>query len=203
VGDDSERLFCLDSVLKLNPGNQAAQRGASSLRQKGVFPAIPVYPEPKRPAPASPSYRTNFAGQAQVVKEPVPVVPPKAKTESKFDLDWNKPDQSGLFEYAVMELSNHKSKKAIEKELVGRGASQKDARAIVADADYALKKGRREKYKKRLVRGLIWTVVGVAITCGTYAFASELGGKFFLFYGAIIFGFIDFIIGLIGWLVNN
>jgi hypothetical protein len=33
-------------------------------------------------------------------------------------------------------------------------------------------------------------------------FASELGGKYFVLYGAIIAGFIDFIIGLIGFLAN-
>ena len=102
-----------------------------------------------------------------------------------------------------MELANHKSRQQIEKELVSRGTSPKDAKTIVADAQYALKKGRREKYKKRLIRGLIWTILGMAITCGTYAFANELGGRFYLCYGAIIFGFIDFMIGLIGWLTNS
>jgi hypothetical protein len=213
VGDDSERLFCLDSVLRVNPGNKAAQRGAALLRQQGIFPAVPVYPEPQRAAPRqeissrpnlSPkSSQVNFASLAGTAKEPVPIVQPRAQTSSTFEMDWNRQDHSGLFEYAAMELANQKSRQQIEKELVSRGASPKEAKTIVGDAQYALKKGRRDKYKKRLTRGLIWTILGVVITCGTYTFASELGGKFYIFYGAIIFGVIDFVIGLIGWLTNS
>jgi hypothetical protein len=213
VEDDSERLFCLDSVLKINPENKAAQRGAALLRQNGVFPAIPVYPEPIRaapgreftsgPQPSPKSPQMNYASPAGTVKQPVPIVQPKAQTGSALEIDWNKQDNSGLFQYAAMELANQKSRQQIEKELVSRGASPKDAKTIVADAQSILKKGRREKYKKRLVRGLIWTILGVIVTCGTYAFASELGGKYYLCYGAIILGIIDFAIGLIGWLTNS
>ena len=207
VGDDSERLFCLDNVLKINPSNNAALRGASSLRQKGIFPAIPVYPDhhqstsrqeyTARPTPSSKSPQVRNA------KMPTSVAQSGEQKRSAFEASLNGQDASGLFQYAAMELANHKSRQQIEKELVSRGASPKDAKTIVADAQYALKKGRREKYKKRLVRGLIWTILGVVITCGTYAFADVLGGNFYLCYGAIIFGIIDFMIGLIGWLTNS
>jgi hypothetical protein len=53
-----------------------------------------------------------------------------------------------------------------------------------------------------MTRGLLWTVAGVVITCATFYFADSLGGKFVLFYGAIIFGVIDFVVGLVGWIVN-
>ena len=213
VSEDAERLFCLDNVLKVNPGNQAAQRGASLLRQKGVFPAIPVYPEPRRVPPgqalsSKPSSfaqepKLRYAGTARGSKTFTPDSRSGSKTGSMLEMDWNKQNVSSLFQYAAMELANAKPRKEIEKELVKRGASSKEAKTIVADAQYTLKKGRREKYKKRLIRGLIWTVLGVIVTCGTYAFASQLGGKFYLFYGAIILGFIDFMIGLIGWLTNS
>jgi hypothetical protein len=114
----------------------------------------------------------------------------------------NKQELTGLFQLAAMELANKKSRQAVEKSLVGRGASVETARMVVKDALYVIRKERRAKHKKRLVRGLVWTVAGVAITFVTYAFASELGGKFVLFYGAIIFGFIDFLAGLVGWLAN-
>jgi hypothetical protein len=213
VGDDSERLFCLDSVLKINPDNIAAQRGTSLLRQKGVFPAIPVYPEPQqastvaalssRPSPFAQEPRLSFSSQRQGSKAPASQAQSGSQAGSLLEMDWSQQSASSLFQYAAMELANAKSRKEIEKELVKRGASPKEAKTIVADAQYALKKGRRDKYKKRLSRGLIWTVLGVVVTCGTYAFADELGGKFYLFYGAIIFGFIDFMIGLIGWLTNS
>jgi hypothetical protein len=202
VSDDAERLFCLDSVLKINPDHKVAQRGASLLRQKGIFPAIPVYPEPQRSAPQQ-EFTLTPKSSPSSSKMSVARPAQSGQTGPALKTDWNRPDASGLFQYAAMELSNYKPRKEIEKELVSRGASPKEAKKIVADARYALKKGHRDKYKKRMTRGLIWTVLGVIITCGTLAFADQLGGKFYLFYGAIIFGFIDFMIGLIGWLTNS
>jgi hypothetical protein len=52
-------------------------------------------------------------------------------------------------------------------------------------------------------RGLVWLVIGIILTCGTMAFSDSMGGKYVFFYGAIIWGFIDFIIGLFGWLSNR
>jgi hypothetical protein len=54
-----------------------------------------------------------------------------------------------------------------------------------------------------MVRGLLWTIAGSVITCGTYIFASDLGGRYVLCYGAIILGVIDFLAGLIGWLTSR
>jgi hypothetical protein len=207
VGDDSERLFCLDSVLKINANNVAAQRGAAMLRQKGVFPAVPVYPEPQPvasvqsftsvPILSTESSSIDFATPAQFLTTST------KPGGSGYTTDWNKQELSSLFQYAVLELASNKSHQAVEKLLVGRGTSLETAKAIVKDAQYAVKKARRDKHKKRMTRGLIWTFLGVILTCGTYAFASELGGKYILFYGAIIFGFIDFIVGLIGWLASH
>ena len=101
-----------------------------------------------------------------------------------------------------MELANKKSYKLVEKALASRGASLEIAKAVVKDADEAVRKARRAGYKKRMTRGFLWTVVGIILTCGTYAFADSLGGKYVLFYGAIVFGFIDLVIGVIGWLMN-
>ena len=213
VGDDSERLFCLDNVLRINSDNTAAQRGAAILRQKGIFPAVPIYPAPQRIAsvqdfaskhiPSPKQSQVNIATPTRTQTAPVPVIVTTPPQQSNYETDWKKQELSGLIQYAAMELSSNKPHQMVEKLLVSRGASLEIAKTIVKDAQYAVKKVRREKYKKRMTRGLLWTIAGVVITCGTYAFASELGGKFVLFYGAIIFGFIDFIVGLIGWLSNG
>ena len=213
VSDDSERLFCLDSVLRINSENAAAKRGAAMLRKNGVFPAVPVYPElqpaaslqgpASKSVPSLKSSQMNFVALAQPQTASVPTATPTLQQQTGYATDWKKQELSGLFQYAAMELSSNKSHQAVEKLLVSRGASLETAKTIVKDAQYGIKKSHREKYKKRMTRGLIWTILGAVITCGTYAFASELGGKFVLFYGAIIFGFIDFIIGLIGWLSNS
>jgi len=59
-----------------------------------------------------------------------------------------------------------------------------------------------EKYSERMMRGLIWTIVGIAITTGTYFFA-EPGDHFIICWGAVLFGVIDFLVGLFGWLANR
>ena len=213
VNDDSERLFCLNNVLRINSDNEAAKRGAAILSQKGIFPAMPVYPEPQRMAPvqdytpkqipSSKSSQVNSATPTWTQTVFAPVTTSRPQQQPSYETDWQKQELSGFFQYAVMELASNKPHQAVEKLLVGRGASLETAKTVVKDAQYAVKKARREKYKKRMTRGLLWTVVGVVITCGTLAFSDVLGGKYVLFYGAIIFGFIDFVVGLIGWLVNG
>ena len=211
VNDDSERLFCLNNVLRINPENVAAQRGTAMLRQKGIFPAIPVYPSSQKngsvqnytPKPVSQLETSSWSYGAPALPQtsPVPVIPPKPQQPS-YETDWKKQEITGYFDYAVMELANKKSYKLVEKALASRGASLEIAKAVVKDADEAVRKARRAGYKKRMTRGFLWTVVGIILTCGTYAFADSLGGKYVLFYGAIVFGFIDLVIGLIGWLMN-
>ncbi|MBI5953253.1 MAG: hypothetical protein HY865_16480 [Chloroflexi bacterium] len=195
VGDDSERLYCLESVLKINPGNDIAKRGSTMLRQKGVIPAIPTYPEPQR-ASTPPAYVPSTRSSQS---NPVPVVESAPQSSGA---GWQQQDLSGLFEYAAMELAANKPNREIEKSLLNRGVSLETARQIINDAKYAVKKARREKYKKRMTRGFSLIVVGVIITGCTFVFADSLGGKFVLFYGAIIFGVIDFVVGLVGWIVN-
>jgi hypothetical protein len=212
VKDDSERLFCLNKVLRINPRNTAAKRGADIFRQKGILPAIPAYPEspmrasvqnfnpePPAPQPAFSSFRYESPEQTQT--SPVPVVPPKPQQPS-YETDWQKQEVAGYYESAVMGLANKRSTKAMEKSLISRGASPEIAKAVVKQADDAVCKARREGYKKRMKRGFMWTVIGVVLTCGTLWFAESLGGRYYLFYGAIGIGLMDFVIGFFGWLAN-
>lgn len=218
VNDDPERLYCLNNVLRINPQNAAAQRGAAVLRQKGIFPAVPAYPDTQikapvqsfNPEPASRSLSSvpssaspsSYVESERAQGSSVPVVASSPKQQPGYETDWKKQEMAGYFEYAVMELANKKPYKSVEKSLIGRGASLEVAKAVVKEADDAVCKARREGYKKRMKRGFLWTVVGIILTCGTFMFADSLGGKYVLFYGAIIYGFIDFVIGLIGWLAN-
>jgi len=60
-----------------------------------------------------------------------------------------------------------------------------------------------EKNRKRMIRGLLWTVVGILITAITYGIASDEGGTYVICWGAVIFGLIDLLVGLIGWLKHR
>ena len=211
VNDDPERLYCLNNVLRINPNNDAAKRGAAMLRQKGVFPSIPVYPEAQRAAPvqdtsrqfpSSKSSQVNFAAPARTQAVSTPATPSRPQQQPSYETDWKRQELLGFFQYAAEQLALKNSQKNVEKLLINRGASPEIAKTIVKDAQDAVRKMRREKYKKRMLRGLAWTIVGAVITCGTYVFADSLGGKFVLLYGALIFGIIDFVAGLFGWIYN-
>jgi hypothetical protein len=204
VNEDSERLFCLESVLRINPDNTAAQRGAAMLRDKGIFPAVPIYPEPKRGDYASrQSPQTNSMTPARTQTASAAVFTPMSQPQASYEANWKNQELSGLFQYAVMELASNKSHQAVEKLLMGRGASSETAKAVVKDAQYAVKKLRREKYKKQMTSGLAMIIVGLVLTCGSYAIADSFNGRYFLFYGAIFVGLINLVIGFFGWLVNG
>jgi hypothetical protein len=214
VDDDSERLFCLDNVLRINAHHPAAQRGAAMLRQKRIFPAMPVYPEPKRnpfierdfssqEIPSPEPYKADLAPPTWAQTSPASTETSKSQSQSNYESERKKEQLSGLFQYAVMELSSNKPDKVVEKLLVDQGALPETAKTIIQDARYLIRKGHRAKYKKRMTRGFLVIIVGIVLTCGTYTFAYNFGGSYFLFYGAIIYGLIDFAIGLIGWLANG
>jgi len=59
--------------------------------------------------------------------------------------------------------------------------------------------GAREAAKKRMIRGLLWLAGGGGISFLLYLQASIGGGFYFVFYGAMIWGAIDFFIGLASW----
>lgn len=204
VSDDSERLFCLDNVLRINPNHEVANRGAAMLRQKGVFPSVPVYPEAQKAAQGY-TPRPSQVTSAAPVRTPAasaPVVTSRPQQPPNDETDWKKQEFLGFFQYAAEQLALKNSPKNVEKLLIGRGVSPDIAKTIVKEAQGAVRKMRCEKYKKRMLRGLALTIVGAIITCVTYVFADSLGGKFVFFYGAIIFGGIDFVAGFFGWLYN-
>jgi hypothetical protein len=61
--------------------------------------------------------------------------------------------------------------------------------------------GRKElasKFSKRILYGVLWAVGGTIATFVSMDAASS-GGTYYVFYGAIIWGVIDIIRGIIGW----
>lgn len=211
VNNDSERLYCLENTLRINPDNAAAQKGTSVLRQKGFSPSIPVYPkhpktETKQDFTMPPVSSAKPAREEYSFPKETKVATSASisKSSFSFDSDREKKNLSSYFQYAMLELSSEKPRQEVEKILVSRGASPEDAKNIVADARYAIKKGRREVHKKRMKNGLIMTAMGIGATFISLFLSLNFGGTTSLvFYGLIITGAITFSIGLIGWLVNS
>lgn len=113
--------------------------------------------------------------------------------------------------YIEEKLWGGESKDKVVKALVEYGYPEDMAADMVDDREEAIKEYKRtpegrslmaNAYRRHMISGLLWVTGGVTVTWVTYALA-EGGGWYFVFFGAIIFGFIDFIRGLVGWLNNK
>lgn len=116
------------------------------------------------------------------------------------------------YTYIDQSLWEGKSEDEVVKELVKLNYSKDIAMEMINNRKETLyeeykrtPEGRKmvaSVHKRRMISGILWFAGGLTITLVTYALA-EGGGWYFIFFGAIIFGFIDFVRGLIGWLHNQ
>ena len=96
----------------------------------------------------------------------------------------------------VAKLANEgKSKDKIRTELIAMGLNNENASMVIENFFRARKKVHREAGARNAMVGAAWCVGGIAITALTYQLASG-GGVFFVAWGAILFGGIQFIKGL-------
>lgn len=117
-----------------------------------------------------------------------------------------------LPEAVAYKLARGENKGKIVKELMKQGWPKESAVRFVDRVEQDLKQyveqyknspeGRRvmaSKYKRRMLYGALWAVGGTLVTTITYSAASG-GGVYIIAWGAILFGIIDFFVGLFGWL---
>jgi hypothetical protein len=64
------------------------------------------------------------------------------------------------------------------------------------------RKALAEKHRSKMIRGLLLAIAGIVVTAATYSAASE-GDTCLICWGAILFGIIDFLAGLMGWLTYS
>jgi len=120
-----------------------------------------------------------------------------------------------LSEYVAYSLADGKDKSTIARELVKEGLPKDGVVQFIDNIeqqlnDYAEEyrrtpEGRQamaDQYKRHMLYGILWATGGTAVTIATYEAASE-GGFFIIAWGAIIFGIVDFLRGLFGWLKYN
>jgi len=191
VGQDAERLYCLENALHANPGNERARQAADLLRQKGVFPAVPTGPAPAAPLPqAAPAP----AASGNISPTPLAAAHPAAAQAQ---------DMNGLVKYTAQELARKTPRVLIQKNLVAQGLSAAAAASIVQQTEAAFKNARRARGKKRMLRGMWWTLGGLAVTILTALFAAQLGGFSIVWYGAILVGLFELVTGFFTWLGNH
>ena len=109
--------------------------------------------------------------------------------------------------YIAKELSEGKKKDKIVKELVKQGWPVETAWNLMAQTEKLIEdyrnspEGRQimaNSAKRHMIYGILWCTGGSVITYLTYSAASE-GGVYFVFWGAILWGIIDFFRGLLNW----
>ncbi|MBN2386687.1 MAG: hypothetical protein JXB85_06665 [Anaerolineales bacterium] len=201
VTHDSERLFCLDNVLRINQNNVPAQRGVAMLRQKGVFPSVPMPPTAAQ-SPAATLPGVEHA-TSSISAPPAPLQPQTQARPQPPAAAGDQEGLKGLYQYAAQAIASKTPSRVVLKSLTDQGVSSETAARIVSQTEQAFKKGRSEKYRKQMIAGLLWTGAGVAVTVMSSIFRDQLGGSSILCYGAIIFGIIDFLVGLVGWLSHR
>ena len=100
-----------------------------------------------------------------------------------------------VFIYAAQEMRNGRSDYQIEKSLIERGLEKDSARAVVDKLASLRSEAQRNAAKRSMLIGGAIAIIGLIITLGTYAAASDGGGRYIVTWGAIIFGGIQFLRG--------
>ena len=93
-----------------------------------------------------------------------------------------------LYQYAANLLANgNKSGAEVERLLVLKGLGAEEASAVVRELEDPIREAKKAQAKKDMLHGGLWCAGGLALTM------AHVG---FVFWGAILFGGIQFIKGL-------
>jgi hypothetical protein len=108
------------------------------------------------------------------------------------------------FQRAVALINQGKSKAQIETELKATGLDQESVSSVVNRVFRLRKHANRDVAGRNILFGALWGIGGTLFTVLSYQMASEHsgGGTYFIAWGAILFGGIQFLKGL-GQLVAN
>ena len=92
-----------------------------------------------------------------------------------------------LYQYAANLLANGKSGAEVERLLMLKGLAADDASTLVGELENPIQDAKKAQAKKDMLHGGLWCVGGLALTL------ADVG---FVFWGAILFGGIQFIKGV-------
>jgi len=110
-------------------------------------------------------------------------------------------------EEVAKELSRGVKRDQIIKQLVTRGWHGSDAVELVTRVEREIAEYKQSAegrqvlaaaYKKHMIYGVLWFAGGTVVTVFTFA-TSKPGGSYWVAWGAMLFGLIDFFRGWIGW----
>lgn len=105
-----------------------------------------------------------------------------------------------LYNYAAQLLTvEKKSPEEALRLMMEQGLDKESASVIIAHIRNEVKKIKKESGTKNMIYGALWLVGGTVVTVVTYSAASG-GGTYFVAWGAIVFGGIQFVRGLINYM---
>lgn len=103
-----------------------------------------------------------------------------------------------LYSHAANLLLNHnKNSYEVKTSLMAKGVEEKDAVYIIDRLEQQIDDARKKKANKDMLYGALWCIGGTIVTVYSYSAASEGGGRYMVAWGAIIFGGVQFVRGLI------
>ena len=188
MGSDVERLRCLERILEINPHNQEAVLRASKLRQKQAQRLG------KPPVPFGLGESSERAAPDRVVSDSCGLANLPAEQREALE---------GYARLVCRDLLNGKKRKTVVEELTKRGFPRQAVEDLVSDVARVVNSRRGPAYRKRMVRGVFVALFGAVATVISVWLAVYVEGIFFVWYGAIVVGLVDFVAGLLGWLMHR
>jgi len=99
----------------------------------------------------------------------------------------NQQPDNYLYQYAANLLASGKSGTEVERLLMLKGLAADDASTMVGELENPIQDAKKAQAKKDMLHGGLWCLGGLALTL------ADVG---FVFWGAILFGGIQFIKGV-------
>jgi len=105
-------------------------------------------------------------------------------------------DQNYAFAANLM-LHQDKNTYEVRTALMNRGMEENEAILMAESIESEINSAHKAKANKDMLWGAVWCVGGIIVTAATYSAASNGGGKYFVAWGAILFGGIQFVRGVV------
>ncbi len=100
-----------------------------------------------------------------------------------------------MYDYAVKLLvKEKKTEQEVIDSLINQGIDSESAIAVVQNLQAQIREVKNKQANKDMLYGALWCIGGTVVTFVSMA-AAEGGGTYYMFWGAIIFGAVQFIRG--------
>lgn len=103
-----------------------------------------------------------------------------------------------IYEYAAILVKNGKSREEVKMALESKGLNSEHA-GVVAENIFKIRShSYRKSGRKNMIFGALWCIGGFVVTAMTYSMAanSPTGGTYVVAWGAMVFGAVQFFIGV-------